>query len=261
MYGHCTNFTSCIRTNSRNAIREAIIKLLEQEHGCHLLSALPYLILNTKKLRWLNILERPSLLIIGLGIGREGWTIIKTYPNDWFFLRTPDGKRPRLSALAMLLKCDAFHYRVFQDTESLLIEADSHGKFRFNSTIEPSFSLIEVTEPVRQAMMVKQYPEIIRTEAVFKAEYSKQKAKSQFDRELLISMSEGLEDQAEQINIALANTIDPFQYFWRTYDLFNQVYSNFQKLDEMNVKFLYFQPPKNYLRTLPAYNENQFEEY
>ncbi len=256
MYGYYSNFTSCLRSNSRNAIREAIIDLLEQEHGCRLLSSLPYLILNTKQLRWLNILERPPLLIVGLGIGREGWTIIKTYPNDWFFLRIPDGKRPRLSALAMQLKCDAFHYRVFQDMESLLVEADCNGKFRFDATNEPNFSLIKVSEPVRKAMLVKQYPEIIRREAVFKAEYSKQKKRGIFDRELLANMSAGLgEGDAEQIDIALANTIDPFQYYWRTYDLFNQIYRNYPKLDEMNVKFLYFQPPNNYLKTLPSYRD------
>lgn len=254
MYGYCSNFTSCIRSNSRNAIRAAIINLLEQEHGCYLLPSLPYLVLNTDKLRWFHINERPPLLIIGLGIGHEGWTIIKTYPNDWFFLRTPDGTRPRLSALAMQLKCDAFHYRVFQDMESLLVEADFHGKFRFDSTHEPIFSLIKVSDPVKKAMLVKQYPEIIRREAVFKAEYSKQKERGIFDRELLTNMSSNLgESNAEQIDIALANTIDPFQYYWRIHDIYNQVYYDFQKLDEMNVKFLYFQPPKNYLRTLPTY--------
>jgi len=205
-------------------------------------------------------MERPPLLIVGLGIGREGWTIIKTYPNDWFFLRTPDGQRPRLSALAIQLKCDAFHYRVFQDTESLLVEANSNGKFRFDSTNKPSFSLIEVSERVRKAMLVKQYPEIIRKEVVFKTEYDKQKSRGEFDRELLVSMSEGLEDEAEQIDIALANTIDPFQYYWQTYDLYRQVYCNFQQLDNMNVKFLYFQPPNNYIRTLPSYHDQTEEE-
>lgn len=123
-----------------------------------------------------------------------------------------NGKRPRLSALAMQLKCDAFHYRVFQNMESLLVEADCNGKFRFDSTNEPNFSLIKVSEPVQKAMLVKQYPEIIRREAVFKAEYSKQKKRGIFDRELLSNMSADLgEGDAEQIDIALAKTIDPFQ--------------------------------------------------
>lgn len=256
MYDFYWNFTSCVRSDSRNNIRWAIINLLEREIGCYLLPKLPYLVINTEKLRWLTISERPPLLMVGLGIGREGWTIIKTYPNDWFFLRTPDGKRPRLSALAMKLKCDAFHFRVINGMEGLLLETDSNGKFRFDCTKDPSFSLIEISERLQKAMLVKQNPEIIRRESVFLAEFNKQKAKGKIDLELLANMSEGLgESSLEQIDTALAITIDPFQNYWHSYDLFDQIYNNYNQLEEMNVKFLYFYPPDNYLQTLPIYRD------
>ena len=40
------NFTSCIRTDSRNKIRSAIINLFEREQECLFLPKIPYLILN-----------------------------------------------------------------------------------------------------------------------------------------------------------------------------------------------------------------------
>lgn len=255
------NFTSCIHSSSRNQIRSAIIDLLEQEQGCRVLPNLPYLVLNTEKIKQLNILERNPLLIVALGIGREGWTIIKTYPNDWFFLRTPDGVRPRLSALAMQLKCDAFHYRVINDVEGLLVEADSNGEFRFDSTEQPHFSLIEVSKSLNEVMQINQSAELIKIKAEYQTEFERQRARGEFDLQLLASMSDKFQEgDAERIDVALAKLIDPFQAYWQIYDLFEQVYNNFQHLNEMDVKFLCFKPPNNYLRTLPSYYE-QPEEY
>ncbi|MEM8829653.1 MAG: hypothetical protein AAGE96_09890 [Cyanobacteria bacterium P01_G01_bin.19] len=242
------NFTSCIHTDSRNKIRSAIINLFEQEQECFFIPKIPYLILNPEKIeinyfyqRFLvNPYERPQLLIVGLGIGREGWTIIKTYPNDWLFLRTPDGKRPRLSALAMQLECDAFHYRVTDNDESLFLETDATGKFRIEHTdqlkYKPDFSLIRVSNSLHRAMQINRYS-------------------------ISVDELDGIEaSEYERIDHFLMKALDPFEYYWQTYDLFEEVYCDFEKLNEMNVKLMYFHPPKYYLESLPIYRE-QIEDY
>ena len=261
MNGFYWNFTSCIRSENRTEITSAIVNLVEQEIGYSRLSQLPYLVVNMKKIRHIPMWERPPLLIIGLGVGREGWTIIKTYPNDWLFLRIPSRERPRLSKLAMQLKCDAFHYRVIRDEESLLLEANSRGDFQFNSTNNPQFSLIEVSESLHRAMQVNQDPEIVRKKAEYHAEWNRQKADGKMNVQLLASLLDELkEGDAERIDTALAKILDYYQYYWQNYDLFNQAYANFQQLEKMNVQLLYFQPPDNYLRTLPNYYKEP-EEY
>ena len=197
-----------------------------------------------------------------MGLGRDGWTIIKTYPNDWFFLRTPDGERPRLSALAMQLKCDAFHYRVVNDLDGLLVEANSIGNFRFDSTNDPDFSLINVSESLREAMQVNQNPEIVKKKAEYNAELNRQKSEGKTNFQLLANMSDALrEGDAERIDIALGKVIAPYKHYWQNYDLLYQVYANFQQLEEMNVQLLYFYPPDNYLQTLPRYDEQSEEDW
>lgn len=269
------NFTSCIHTDSRNKIRSAIINLFEQEQECFFLPKTPYLILNPEEIEinyfyqifLVNPYKRPPLLIVGLGIGREGWTIIKTYPNDWLFLRTPDGKRPRLSALAMQLKCDAFHYRVTNDIESLLLEADSRGEFKIQHHGEKiNFSLIKVSKSFHKAMNINQSLEVKRIRAIYEniiiknelermktGEIGRLQVPNYIWHELEIS-------DCERIDKSLMRALDPFEYYWQTYDLFEEVYCDFQKLNEMNIKLMYFHPPKNYLKSLPIYRE-QIEDY
>ena len=162
MHGFYCNFTTYIRSDNRTTVAKAIVNLLEQEEDCYLLPQLPSLTVEIEKLRYPNLGQRPPLLIVGLGIGQQDWTIIKTYPNEWLFLRAPGSDRPRLSTLTLQLECDAFYYRVVDDFDSFLLETDAKGNFRFDATETPQFSLIQVPETLQQAMQVNQNPKIMK---------------------------------------------------------------------------------------------------
>ena len=188
------NITTCIKSDNLDVIEQALTLVLEKE-GCRLIPK-PPLSQNPKPLiqELLSTSWKmdPYLWVIGLTVGNLGWSIIKTsiktYPNDWLFLRIPSRERPRLSKLAMELKCDAFHYRVIRDDESLLLEANSRGNFQFNSTNNPQFSLIEVSESLHRAMQVNQDPEIVRKKAEYHAEFNRQKADGKINVQLLAAM-------------------------------------------------------------------------
>jgi hypothetical protein len=254
--GYYCNFTYCINSDNSSIIAEAIIELLEKEKDCCLLPNLPYLLINIEKLRLRGIWERPPLIIIGLAKGREDWTIIKTYPNEWLFLRSPGTETPRLSLLAKKLKCDAFFYRVVDDLDGVLLETNKDGEFRFDLNRYPLFNLIEVPNFIREAVKVNSDIVEKYQETLLQFELN-QKSKN-FDpnlhRQLLNSLAFDFEESsAESIDRALAEAIDISQNFWECYDFSNRVYKNFQELEQMDVKLLYFLPSDNYLMTLPSY--------
>ncbi|WP_013323668.1 hypothetical protein [Gloeothece verrucosa] len=232
MDGFYCNFTSYIHADNRDTVAEALIEVLVKEPDCYLLPQLPDLKFDLEQLSHLRIGERPPLLIVGLGIGRSGWTVVKTYPNEWLFLRAPGTDHPRLSTLAMQLGCEAFFYRVMHDEDGVLLEVDRTGNFRFDTSFEPQFSLIEVPGSFQVAIRVNQQPEIY----------------------------EFAEGDAERIDIALAKTIDLYQGRWYCYDLFKEVYSNWKELEQTNIKLLGFQLPNNYLKTLPKYTPEYNED-
>jgi hypothetical protein len=267
------NYTSCIRSQNINAITEIITNILEQEKGCQRLLRLPELAFDVEKLNSLKIWERSRLWVIGLFCGEEGWTIIKTYPAEFLCTRKTNSDRPRLSELAVQLRCDAFHYRAVRDLDGILMEADSRGQifvsgsndhegdysddeqYQFyqeqinESSLYPQkFSLIEVSESIQAAMLVNEDPEIERKEA----EYEKLMVDNTLDPDAHFEAMTALvplvlQGYAERIDIALGGIINPsesfFKSFWYKYDLLYSAYIEAQELEKKGIKLLYFQPP------------------
>jgi hypothetical protein len=230
MYGDYWSFTSYINSADLALVAKTITDLLIQENGCSLLPQIPYLLIDIKKLRWRYVNERPPLLIVALAPGRNGWTVVRTNPAEWLFLRA-NKEHPRLSDIAMQLRCNAFFYRVVEDIDGLLMEVDAEGNFRFDYNIShPQFSLLEVPKSFREAMEVGET----------KTDY----------------YTDGGYGKANLVSMILARLIDSFQGRWYCYDLYNMAYENVQWLKQMNVKLLYFLPPKNYLSTLPRYHDD-----
>lgn len=231
MYGYpqkyptYTSFTSYINSDNLSHISQIITNLLTDEPGYYFLPKLPYLSINIEKLDWRNLHNRPPLLIVALASAKNGWTIVRTYPNEWLFLRA-DGLRPRLSDISMQLECNSFYYRVIDDSDNLLMEVDSKGNFRFDFTQFPQFSLIDIPKPFFEIM-----------------EIAKENPNSGYFW--------GNKCSGELITIALTELINPNQNRWDSDDLFYMVYKNIHGLEQMNIKLLYFLPPDNYLRTLP----------
>ena len=123
-----SNATTCIRSNALTTIAQAVTYLLEQEEGCHCISQPPQMVSNLKQLRTHPEYTASNLWMVGLFPRDNGWTIIKTWPHDLFCQRAAGANRPRLSALAMQLRCDAFHFWVSRSLNSILLEADAKGR-------------------------------------------------------------------------------------------------------------------------------------
>lgn len=286
VYNLYWNFTTCIRCDRLDAIVEAITHLLEQEEGCCRLTQVPQLAIDIEQLRDLPVWERPRLWVAGLCSGKGGWTIVKTWPVEWLCNRATGASRSRLSALAMQLGCDAFHYRVVRDIDGILLEADATGRIflsgwndyevsnseelhqfygeRIDLPKDPQFSLIEVPESI-QAAMQETLETDIRKEAEYEREYERQMAQEKPDRKLLNAISSELrEGYAERIDIALEKVIDGSESCWYLHDLLYNAYAEPQQLEEMGVQLLYFQPPITYNPTfkinLPPDSSSEDEE-
>ncbi|NJL51440.1 MAG: hypothetical protein HC930_03090 [Hydrococcus sp. SU_1_0] len=111
-------------------IEQAITEIFELE-GCRRISkptkpdnSLPLI----NQLRARSGIPSSPLLVIGLFVGKLGWTIINTSEPDLFGLRAKDSKQPRLSHLAKKTGCDAFHLSVYEGLLGALLEADGSGK-------------------------------------------------------------------------------------------------------------------------------------
>ncbi|MEL6442412.1 MAG: hypothetical protein AAFQ80_24605 [Cyanobacteria bacterium J06621_8] len=179
--------------------------------------------------------KRPPLLIVALASSNNDWTVVRTYPSEWLFLRA-NGVRPRLSEISMQLNCNAFYYRVIYDSNNLLMEVDAKGNFRFDYAIFPQFSLIDVPKLFFEVLEIaKETP---------------------YGGYLYGNRCAG-----ELITIKLAELINSGQYFEHGEDLYYMVYKDIQRLVQMKIKLLYFLPPDNYLSTLPRYEDEPDESY
>jgi hypothetical protein len=252
--GYYCNFTYCINFNDTVTIAKTISKLLCQEYGIAQIDHLPYLIFNHSKLRQIRFWERPPLLLIGIASGSNGWSIIKCYPNEWLILRAFNNKRIRLWNLATTLKRNAFFYSVTNDIISLLVEVNSQGRINYDLTDRPEFSLINVPESFAKAIRVN--PEFVKREdELFKQFYTR---KDKEDLSLLsLIVEEFQEGDAERSDIALGKVIDPSESFWGCYDFFSRVYLEFNELNKMNVKLLYFQLPNNHLDLIHIFYQDR----
>ncbi len=271
MFERYWNFTTCIRSDNLAAIASAMTRLLEQEEGCRRLTHLPEITIDSEQLHHLPAWERPRLWLISLCRGEDGWTIVKTWPNELLCTRVESVTRPRLSALAMQLGCDVFHFRVVRDICGILLEADATGHIFLSgwndyegansldethlfygeqiNAPEPisQFSLLTVPQQMQEAMRVHENPEIARIEA----EYERLLAEDP-ESELLINLQDEVEKgYAERIDNALAKVIDSSNLCWYLTDLFYNVYAEPQQLQDQGVQLLYFQPPNTYNPTPP----------
>jgi hypothetical protein len=128
MFPHYYNYTTCIHCDDLAAIEQAIFSLLEREGGCRL-NQLPLTRESLKQIRANNSwYESCKFWLVAIFPGKDGWTIIKTWSYELLCHQTADNSRPRLSALAMELGCDAFHLSVYDSIFGMLLEANAIGE-------------------------------------------------------------------------------------------------------------------------------------
>ncbi|MEH2433233.1 MAG: hypothetical protein V7K25_03105 [Nostoc sp.] len=269
MFFRYANYTTCIRSDNFDAIEQEVTRLLEQEPDCLRIPQPPQLVCNLDEYLWEVIVRKLGIVcffngtggwIVGFFAGEGGWTIVKTWPVDLLCVRAEGASRPRLSALAMELGCDAFHFRVTRDDNGILLETDATGHIFISGCVNaeesesdqfydeqvdapglpPQFSLLHVPQLMEWAMRVNVDPEIARIEA----EYERLLVEAP-DSELLFNLEdEVFKGYAERIDNALAEVIDKSKSWY--VDLAYDVYTKPQSLEAKGVRLLYFQPPTTY---------------
>lgn len=212
-------------------------------------------------------------MIIALFPGRGGWTIIKTFPFEFLCQRAEGASRPRLSALAMELGCDAFYLGVYDCVVGILLEADPAGRIFVSGSFGPDipskqffdeqiddtelisrFSLLQVSEPLQAAMQANEDPELVRKQAEVDKIYRRlhEEVIDERERELLF-LDLPADDETDEFNWgytqridgALAKAIEKSKcWYWNT--LIYDIYSPSKKLVDREAKLVYFQPPANY---------------
>ncbi|MDF5726040.1 MAG: hypothetical protein PUP91_37465 [Rhizonema sp. PD37] len=125
-----SNCNTCVCTDNLDLLEQTLTRIFEQE-GCRRIPKppLPQNSLPVMK----TLLSRsweiePYLWVIGLFVGNQGWTIVQTQPSELLCRRAKDTIRPRLSSLAMQTGCNTFHYKVYDRTWGVILEADASGR-------------------------------------------------------------------------------------------------------------------------------------
>jgi hypothetical protein len=269
MKSYYWNYTDCIRSDNLDAIELAIIHLLEEEGYGYLPDApqpLPPKFLKKFAYPWQTV---PNLAIVGLFVGAKGWTIVKTAPMELLCRRVRDTTHLRLSALAIQLGCDAFHYSAYSGFEGIILEADANGRTFISGWAEnylpkgkfygePSrdenlqFHLLNVSEEMQAAAKEEENEE----------EYSRMCA----EVEQLMEQEREMSEDNEEISWHLGDLQDELDLFKHTFQLVDEalgkvmgnpywkpknqslVYLAFaerKQLETDGARILFFQPPPN----------------
>lgn len=261
MFDRYWNFTACIRCDDLTAIEQAVTNLLEQEEGCLRLSQLPPSSSSLEQLQAHHPWDQSCYpWIVSLFAGKEGWTIVKTWPTELLCHKAADECCPRLSALAMQLSCDAFYLGVYADLFGFLLEANAAGRTYISGTFDPDipndqfyqqpidapglikkFSLLEVPEPVEAAMRVNQDPELQQRLAELERLIEENPdSELKFDWECEVDRG-----YTERIDRALEAVMNRSN-FWYWSNLAYYAYARPEELATDGAHLLYFQPPTNY---------------
>jgi hypothetical protein len=271
MVYHYWNDTICIHGDNPNTIAQQITNLLEPEGFRRLNELPPHPDPDPEQMSYSWQLGCP--LIIALFPGQGGWTIVKTFPVRFLCERAAGASRPRLSALAMQLGCDAFYLGVYERVVGMLLEADAAGRTFVSGCYEPDipsekffdeqiddtelisrFFLLEVSEPLQAAIGVNQEPEYLRKQVeIDRLMAEVENSNSQYPEELwtqidiLIDEEYPFNGHTVRIDRALAKAIDVSNCWgWDSYNLLENIYTNPQELAAKEAKLLYFQPPATY---------------
>ncbi|MBE9043426.1 hypothetical protein IQ255_03210 [Pleurocapsales cyanobacterium LEGE 10410] len=256
MSSYYSNYTTCIRNDNLDAVRQAIINLLEREGGS-LIHKLPSSISSSQSQIEDALKESNKFWIVELFKGINGWTVIKTYPYDLlcFPIQTKDDCIPFLSALAIELGFDAFYIGVYDSIFGILLEANSAGKFYvsgvFNAEI-PNDSFYK--QPINS-------PNLIERFFLLNVSLSLQLA-TQANNDLKIAQKENevFQGHTERIDRALAKELINSNS-WYIRNLFDRVKSLNREPVEKKPYLIYFQSPPNYKLPQPyTLTRNQWLE-
>jgi hypothetical protein len=263
------NYTSCIQSDNFDAIGLAIICLLSEE-GYRYLPNPPQppdpKILKKCKYPWQTL---PNLAIVGLFVGAKGWTIIKTSPMELLCRRVRGANCLGLSALAIELGCEAFHYSAYSGFQGILVEVDASGntlvsgwaKDRLpqgNFYGEPvrdenlQFYLLNVSEEMQAAVKEEENDEEYdRMLAELEQLFDQDREKSEDDEEINWRLFD-LEDEIEAfkhtfqlVDEALEKVMGSAYWHPKDKNIISQAFAEQKQLEKDGSRILFFQTPPN----------------
>jgi len=259
------NDTTCIRSDNLDLIEQALIHIFEQK-GCRCILQPPLPQNSTPVMRELRSRPwkiRPYLWVIGLFVGRLGWTIVKTSPVELLCRRARGANRPRLSELAIQSGCDAFHYRVHDRFWGALLEADASGRTFASGYLDSSIENMKFyDEPITEQtgglrFFLLDVPEELRTVGRAGRVSINDEERQIRQEELEALFQQGGEEQVayawsewkelnksgfEGADEALGQLLGASSYYWHLDNLLYKVYAQPQQFAADRVRLLYFRP-------------------
>ncbi|MDF5722760.1 MAG: hypothetical protein PUP91_20240 [Rhizonema sp. PD37] len=260
---YCNN-TTCIRSDNLDLIEQALTCIFEQE-GYRRISQPP---LPQNSLPVMKTLLScpwkitPYLWVMGLFVGNQGWTIVKTSPSKLLCKRAGGAIRPRLSSLAMQTGCETFHYMVNDRHWGVLQEVDASGRTQASGYLDCDDieDMRFCDEPVKQTGGLNFFLLNVSSElqAVARIRINNYQERKRRKSELIPLMrksgetAEEAESEYEQLcksnfeiqDEALGQTlIDSLRYwdYWRNNNPLYLAYTVPQQLEADGARLLYFQ--------------------
>jgi hypothetical protein len=263
------NYASCIRSGNLDAIGKTIVYLLEEEGYLRLPDPpqpLEPKILKKCRYPWQTV---PNLAIVGLFVGAKGWTIVQSSPKELFCRRVQGATRLGLSALAIQLGCDAFHFSAYSGFQGLLVEVDPHGSTlvsgwaedylpKDNFYGEPTsdnnlqFHLLNVSEEMQAAAKEEENDEeYSRMLAELNQLFDQDKERSEDDEEINWGLFD-LEDKIEAfkhtfqlVDEALEKVMGSAYWHPKDKNIIYLAFAEQQQLEADGARILFFQTPPN----------------
>lgn len=258
------NYVDCINNENLSLIETSLIEILYEE-GFKQIEIFPKHILIDENLyysrrRYWRLIK--EVLVISLFPGASGWTIIKTIPKEFLCRRSSNNLRPRLSKLAILINCQAFHWSIYQSNFGVLLEANkegnifvsgSHSLYKefeqdlyyqeiINYKEEWKFHLLDIPKNLKKAIEPPKREEF-------------EKAAIRLD-ELIALSSQGIDtfeemmeldfDSGTTADLAFKQFIGNNSPYWTKGGNFYVLYTEEEKIKSEGGKVLYFETPQYY---------------
>ncbi|OYE06629.1 hypothetical protein [Nostoc sp. 'Peltigera membranacea cyanobiont' 232] len=255
------NYTTCVLCKNLDAIELALTQIFQQEN-CHRIP-LPPQLLSDAELRDRSYLTAWDLWIVGLFVGKLGWTIIKTSPAELLCRRARGVCLPRISRLAMQIGCNAFHLGVYQTDYGVLLETDAQGHIHITGKVDAELEEMFYEEQItkkseRVEFSLLALPEkIVATTRLSVSESQKQSVKEleaqvKQDPNAWIELEYSRQSENRLTSEALEQLLSkPDSYWHLEKPLVYQAYTQQEQLEADGARLLYFQPNEYYQQLDP----------
>jgi hypothetical protein len=264
-FNYC-NDTTCIKSDNLDLIEQIIIQIVEEEGYISIPKpSLPPNVLSSfqRKILASSYLMKPYIWVFGLYFNKllEGWTVLKTSVPEFLCARKEGNNFPRLSDLATLSGCEAFHHNVRNSHWGALLEANTYGETvvsGYVDCLDPE-NMMFCNEPVikfsgERNFLLLDLPEKFQKAGISKTRLSKEERhKRNIELEEIVKEDPGALEifvsEYRELNMGVRESIDKSlrlllcnsEIYWNTNDLLYRSYYELERLENFGVRLLFFQ--------------------